>query len=134
MCPLRCIVSGLHIGFTQAPDTQAPLDAHLLVQLPQWFWSLCMSKQPSEQTIPVKHMHVPLLQVCPAPHVTLAHGSVMLPPVLLVVPAVPPVAPPAELVAPLPPVVEPPVELLPATPLTPPLVNGPPPLDVDEPP
>jgi len=103
MCPLRCIVSGLHIGFTHTPETQAPSAAHLVVQLPQWFWSFCVSKQPSEQAIPVMHMQVPLLQVWPLGQVTPAHGLAVVPP-----PDIAPPAPPTELPADEPPVVEPP--------------------------
>jgi len=43
MCPLRCVVSGLQVGFTHAPETHAPSAAHLVVQLPQWLLSFCTS-------------------------------------------------------------------------------------------
>ena len=75
--------------------------------------------------MPVVHMQVPLLHVCPVPQVTPAHGSVA-------PPATPLTPPPVE----APPVLEtaPAVPGAPATePLMPPLVTGPPPLERGEP-
>ncbi|MEO7035379.1 MAG: hypothetical protein ABI335_16275 [Polyangiaceae bacterium] len=128
------MVSGLHIGFTQEPETHAPPVEHLVVQLPQWFWSLCVSKQPSEQTMPVVHMQVPLLHTCPLPQLIFAHASVALPPMLLLAPPMLLLAPPMLLLAPLAPGDEPPEETLGPPPVVPPLATGAPPLGVGAPP
>jgi hypothetical protein len=50
MCPLRVMVSGLHIGLTHAPETQAPSLAHFVLQAPQLLASLCVSIQPLPQS------------------------------------------------------------------------------------
>src|SRR6188472_2374346 len=110
MWPLRTMVSALHIGFTHLPSTQLPSAAHAVPHPPQLAWSACVSTHVVPQSMPVMHMQVPFMHVCPVPHVTVAQGSTTLPPApeAAPTPAVPPAlipaVPPAPAPAPEPPV------------------------------
>jgi hypothetical protein len=129
--PLRCSVSGLQVGFTQAPETHAPSAAHAVMQPPQWALSFCVSTQAPEQSVPVMQAQVPFMQACPAPQVTPAQGS------LTPLPALPPEVPaglPAILLI-APPAAPAMLEAKPpAATLIPPLASEPLPLDPSDPP